>query len=80
VLPIRPMILELSLPVTEHRPKKHLVAAIRDVELYRVDDDFGCQWIRMHNGIKTCMSEKAARMFFADAKRTGEIFDLEELE
>ena len=60
--------------------KKHLVAAIGDIELYRVDDDYGCRWIREHGNIKTCMSEKAARMFFNDAKRTGEIFDLEELE
>jgi hypothetical protein len=56
------------------------VAAIGDIELYRVDDEFGCQWIRKHKGITTCMSEKAARMFFGDAKRMGEVFDLEELE
>ena len=65
----------------EHRkPKRHLVAAIGDIELYRVDDEYGCQWVREHQGIKTCMSEKTARMFFNDAKRTGEVFDLDELE
>ena len=66
---------------TNKRPrekiKKHLVAAIGDVELYRIDDDYGCQWIRNHMGIETCMSEKCARLWFADAKRSGEIFDLE---
>jgi len=63
-----------------HKPKRHLVAAIGDVELYRVDDDYGCQWIRLHAGIHTCMSEKAARMFYRDARQTGEIFDIDELE
>ena len=62
------------------KPKRHLVAAIGDVELYRVDDDYGCQWVREHGSIKTHMSEKAARLFFNDAKKTGEVFDLEELE
>ena len=66
--------------MTDRKRKQHLVAAIGDVVLYRVDDEFGCQWVREHNGIETCMNEKAARMFFADAKRTGEVFDLEELE
>ena len=61
--------------MTDHaKPKRRLVAAIGEMELYRVDDEYGCQWVREHAGIKTCMSEKAARMFFMDAKRTGEIF------
>ena len=59
------------------KPKRHLVAAIDDVELYRVVDDFGCQWIRVHAGIETCMGERAARSFFAQARRLGEVFDLE---
>jgi hypothetical protein len=66
--------------MAQSKHKKHLVAAIGDVELYRVDDNYGCQWIRVHEGITTCMSEKAARMFFSDAKRAGEVFDIEELE
>jgi hypothetical protein len=57
--------------------KRHLVAAIGDVELYRCDDEFGCQWIRVHRGITTCMPEKSARLFFADAKRSGEVFDID---
>lgn len=57
--------------------KKHLVAAIGDVELYRCDDEYGCQWVRVHHGISTCMPEKSARMFFADAKRSGEVFDID---
>jgi len=62
------------------KPKRHMVAAIGDVVLYRVDDEYGCCWVREHEGLKTHMSEKAARLFFNDAKRTGEVFDLEELE
>jgi hypothetical protein len=63
---------------SREKPKRHLVAAVGDVELYRIEDAFGCQWIRTHAGIETCMSEKCARLFFLDAKRSGEIFDLEQ--
>ena len=68
----------LKIMVSKH--KKHLVAAIGDIELYRVDDDYGCSWVREHQGLKTHMSEKAARMFYRDARRMGEVFDVEELE
>lgn len=59
------------------KPKRHLVAAVDDIELYRVDDDFGCQWIRRHQGVETCMGERAARSLFTHAKKRGEIFDLD---